>query len=97
MLRHIVMIRWKPEATEDQKQAVQDAINGMRSQVPEIVDLRWGADIGRGPNNFDLAVVMDFGDREAFKRYLSSAVHQSYVQGAAKAAVGSLASVQHLW
>ena len=51
--------------------------------------------VGAGPNHFDLAVVIDFADIDAFRRYIGGAVHRAYVEGPAKAAVGRLAVVQH--
>jgi hypothetical protein len=43
-----------------------------------------------------MATVFDFEDQDAFKRYIDSEAHQTYVQGPAKAAA-QLAVVQHVW
>ena len=96
MFRHIVLVKWKPEATETERQAMRGAVEQLPSQVPEIITARIGLDVGRGPNNYDMATVFDFEDRDAFKRYIASAAHQAYVQGPAKA-VAQLAVVQHIW
>jgi len=96
VFRHIVLVKWKSEATEAERQAMREAIERLPSQVPEIVAARIGLDVGRGPNNYDMATVFDFEDREAFKRYIASTAHQAYVQGPAKA-VAQLAVVQHTW
>jgi hypothetical protein len=97
MFRHIVLVRWKPDVEEEAKTSVQLAISALAAQVPEIVALQMGLDVGRGPNNYDLAVVIDFQDRSGFGRYLASDAHHAYVSGPGKAAVGSLASLQHEW
>ncbi|MCG6932711.1 MAG: Dabb family protein [Gallionella sp.] len=96
MFRHIVLVKWKPEATDAERQALRDAIEQLPTQVPEIIAARVGLDVGRGPNNYDMATVFDFEDIAAFKRYIASAAHQAYVQGPAKA-VAQLAVVQHIW
>jgi len=94
MFRHIVLLRFKPEATDAERLAVREAVEKLPSQVPEIVAGRCGSDVGRGPNNYDIGLVFDFEDRDAFKRYIASAPHQAYVQGPAKS-VAQLAVLQH--
>jgi hypothetical protein len=97
LLRHVVLVGFKPETTPDQRAAVHQAIEAMPAGEPEIKALTWGENVGSGPNHFDLAVVMDFADIDAFRRYVGGAVHQSFVNGPAKAAVDRLAVVQHHW
>ena len=96
MFRHIVLVKWKPEVTDAERQALRDAIEQLPTQVPEIIAARVGLDVGRGPNNYDMATVFDFENIAAFKRYIASAAHQAYVQGPAKAAA-QFAVVQHIW
>ena len=97
MLRHVVLVRFKPEATPDQRAAVHQAIEAMPAGEPEIKALTWGENVGSGPNHFDFAAVIDFADIDAFRRYLGGTVHQSFVNGPAKVAVDRLAVVQHHW
>ena len=47
MFRHIVLVRWKPEATDIERQAMREAIEQLPSQVPEIIDARIDLNIGR--------------------------------------------------
>jgi len=96
MFRHIVLVKWKPEATDAEQQAMREAIEQLPSQVPEISAVRVGVDVGRGPNNYDMATVFDFEDRAAFDRYIASEAHHAYVQGPARI-VAELAVVQHIW
>ena len=96
MFRHIVLVKWKPEATDAERQAMREAIEQLPLQVPEIIDARIGLNVGSGPYHYDMATVFDFDDQDAFKRYIDSEVHQAYVQGPARA-VAQLAVVQHVW
>jgi hypothetical protein len=50
VFRHIVLVKWKSEATEAERQAMREAIERLPSQVPEIVAARIGLDVGRGPH-----------------------------------------------
>lgn len=94
-LRHIVLARWRPEASADERQALLAALTAMPARVPEIRSLRAGENIGASPHAFDLAVVMDFDDGDAFRRYLASGAHREYAAGPAARAIASLAVVQH--
>jgi hypothetical protein len=96
MLRHIVLLTFKPEATEDQRAAVAVALDGLRS-VPEVRALVCGANVGTAPNHSDFALVADFDDLDAFRRYLASPPHRAYVEGPARVAVEKIAAMQHEW
>ncbi|WP_157973523.1 Dabb family protein [Tropicimonas sp. IMCC34043] len=94
MLRHIVLLSFKPEATAEDRAAVRAAVEGFRDQVPELRALVCGDNIGSSPNHHDFAVVADFDDMEAFRRYIASPAHKAYVEGPAKA-VAKIAAIQH--
>jgi hypothetical protein len=53
-------VKWKPESTDVERQAMRDAVAQLTSQVPEIIAARVGLDVGRGPYNYDMATVFDF-------------------------------------
>lgn len=96
MIRHIVMIRFREDAGPDERHAFREAVESLGA-VPEVRAMCAGDNIGSSPNAYDFAVVMDFDDREAFTRYLHSDPHRRYVAGPARAAVASLAAIQHAW
>lgn len=96
MLRHIVLMTFKPEASEEERLAVQAALEGFRANIPEVRSLVCGRNVGSGPNHRDFAVVADFDDMAAFRRYLASEPHQAYVRGPARA-VATIAAIQHEW
>ncbi|SNS78479.1 Dabb family protein [Tropicimonas sediminicola] len=94
MLRHIVLVTFKPEATSEERAALRAAVEGFRDSVPEVRALECGDNVGKGPNHHDFAVVADFDDMAAFRRYIESDAHKAYVAGPAKA-VARLAAIQH--
>lgn len=96
MLRHIVLIHFKPEATTAEREAVRASLLGFRDQVPELRGLVVGTNVGAAPGAADLAISADFDDMPAFRRYLGSAPHRAYVDGPAKA-VGRITAIQHEW
>jgi quinol monooxygenase YgiN len=96
MLRHIVLATFKPEASPEERAAVRAAVEKFPEQVPELRGLVCGANVGKGPNHHDFAVVADFEDYAAFRRYIESPAHRAYVAGPAKA-IAKLAAIQHEW
>lgn len=96
MLRHIVLLTFKPEAGVAERAAVRAAVEGLRTAVPEVRALVCGDNVGSGPNHCDFAVTVDFDDVAAFRRYLAHPAHRAYVEGPARA-VARLAAIQHEW
>ncbi len=96
MLRHIVLLTFKPEASSEERAAVRTAMEGFPAQVPEVRSLVCGENVGSGSNHHDMALVVDFDDLAAFRCYLESPAHRAYVEGPAKA-VAKLAAIQHEW
>ena len=84
MLRHIVLQKFKPEATAEERNAFRAAIERLRAEVPEIHALVCGENVGSGPNHHDFALVVDFDDMAAFHRYIASPAHQAFVAGPAR-------------
>jgi len=44
MIEHIVLFRWKPEATDGQVAAGMEGLRGLKDSIPGITDLACGAD-----------------------------------------------------
>lgn len=96
MLRHIVLLTFKSEASAAERAAVRTAVEAFRAQVPEVRSLVCGDNVGSGPNHHDMALIVDFDDLAAFRRYLESPAHRAYVEGSAKV-VAKNAAIQHEW
>lgn len=95
MLRHIVLIKFKPDVTEDQRAAYRAAVQRFPEEIPEVLSLQCGDNVGSGPNHHDFAVVADFEDMAAFRRYIDGPHHKAYVEQHARKMVASLSAIQH--
>lgn len=95
MIRHIVLVRPKAEASEDDIAEWKAAASAMCATSPEVLSHSFGDNIGTGPNHYDTALVADFADWEAFRAYIASDAHQAYVRDHASKVVGTLAAIQH--
>lgn len=95
MLRHIVLLTFKPEATAEQLDAWRAAVRGMCDASPEVLRYTLGANVGTGPNHFETALVADFEDMAAFRRYVGAPAHRAYVEDHARHLVDRIAAIQH--
>jgi quinol monooxygenase YgiN len=95
MLRHIVLVSFKPEASEAQIAAWRDAVRTLCATSADVLSFTLGSNVGSGPNHHDAALVADFEDLDAFRRYVSSDMHKAYVEDHARHVTARLAAIQH--
>lgn len=97
MFRHVVMVRWSEEATEERKQALWQGLAGLPDQIPGIQAYRFGGDVGLAPDNYDFVVVADFEDRNGYLTYRDHPAHEKLVADLLRPIVSARAAVQHEW
>ena len=95
MLRHIVLVSFKPDVSDDQVDAWRDAVSEMCAASEEVLSFSLGRNIGSGPNHHDAALVADFEDIDSFRRYVSGERHKAYVEEHARHVTAKLAAIQH--
>lgn len=95
MIRHIVMHKLKPTASEAAVAAWKEAALKMCEDSPEVLSHSFGENCGTGPNNYDTAFIMDFESLEVFRAYIASDAHMAYVKEHAIPVVDTLAAIQH--
>ena len=59
--------------------AVTDGLALLPSQIPEIRSYRFGPDLGLGGGNDDFAIVADFDDADAYRRYAEHPAHRHLI------------------
>jgi hypothetical protein len=80
MIRHTVVFKWKPEATEDEKRQIATEVAKLPSIVPSIRAFASGPDAGLNQGNFDFAVTADFDDEDGYFAYRDDPGHRDIVQ-----------------
>ena len=80
MIEHIVLFRWKPEATDAQVAAAVKGLQGLKGRVPGILDLACGADFSDRAQGYTHGLVVRFPDRAALDAYGPHPAHQTVVQ-----------------
>jgi hypothetical protein len=79
VFRHVVLFRWKPGTPAAELTALERALAELPGQVAEIRSYRFGRDAGLFPGNFDFAIVAEFADEAAWRRYVDHPAHQKLV------------------
>ena len=95
MLRHVVMFRFKDDASSNARQSVEDGLARLPGVIEEIEAYRFGADLGLREGNFDYCLVAEFADAEAFARYVDHSEHQRFIAERLAPVVAERVSVQY--
>lgn len=74
---HVVTVRWKADATAEQKQAALDGVKKMAGEFPGIKNV-WLKTLKVQGQNYNNAFVMEFKDEAAFKAYEEAPAHQEW-------------------
>jgi hypothetical protein len=79
MVRHVGMLRFRSDATTEQRAAVRDGLLALRGAVPGIEALEAGLDAGLREGNYDLVFSIDFTDADSWRAYAGHPAHQALV------------------
>ena len=94
MIRHVVMFKFREDASADQRQAVHDAIATMPEATGVTENYAIGPDLNLAEGNFDFAVVGDFADQAAYETYRDHPEHQRIVLDLIRPAITDRAAIQ---
>ncbi len=74
---HVVALKWKPEATDEQKAAALDGIKTMAATVPGIKNIWIKADRVQ-PREYSTAFAIEFESRAAADAYAEHPAHEEW-------------------
>jgi hypothetical protein len=78
-IRHVVLFKFRPDATAEDKTAMQDGLAALPSAIPELLRYSFGPDLGLAQGNYDFAIVADVANREDFRTYVEHPRHQDTI------------------
>ena len=84
MIRHVVVFKWKADASLEQRQAFEAALNGLPEKIDFIRRFELGQDVMHGPTSYDLCLIADMDDMDTLKRYATHPAHLPVVDQATK-------------
>ena len=69
MLKHIVFLKFKPGTNNDDISDIEKGLSGLPDRIQEIKRYEYGRDIVRSDRSYDFALISEFEDQDAMKRY----------------------------
>jgi len=94
MVRHVVVFRWSDGVPVEDQEAVAAALAALPSEIPAILDYRFGPDAGPADGNFDFAVTADFADEAGYLEYRDHPAHRAVITDRILPIVAERAAVQ---
>ncbi len=79
MITHVVLFKFKQEATADEIQQLAEGLGALPQLIEEIREFRFGVDVLHTERSYDLGLVSSFDDLEALQRYQVHPEHQKVV------------------
>ena len=79
MLHHIVLMKFKPNASEDEIHNLEQMLDALPNTILEIQTYEFGRDVVRSERSYDFALVSGFANLEAMQRYQSHPEHQKVI------------------
>jgi len=95
MIRHVVIFRWTPEATGEQKQQVAAELRRLPALLPVLRAYHVGPDLGLVEGNFEFAVVADFDDLAGYQAYRDNPEHREIIGTFIQPITAQRAAVQY--
>src|SRR4051794_20133220 len=80
MLRHVVLFTWSDAVDEERRATVLAALRRLPEEVGGMTAFAVGDDAGLREGNAHTALVADFPDTEAYRRYAEDPVHLALIE-----------------
>src|SRR5258708_17275855 len=75
MFRHVVLFSFGDRLDQQQKEEILRSLSALEGVVPGLLSIHAGLDAGADAGNFEMGVVVDFVDEEAWRGYLTHPAH----------------------
>ena len=89
-------MKFTPEASEEQVQAVLDGLAMMPSAMDFIRRYEFGRDVGSLDVSYDLALVADFDSEEDYRRYAANPDHVKVIEERIRPILAHMARAQYV-
>ena len=77
MLKHVVMIKYKPDTSEAHIQRFVQQARDMFGQIPELLEIEVGRDVVEESRSWHVVLLTRFDDAPALRRYQGHPVHEA--------------------
>lgn len=80
MIVHLVLFKWKEEATPASITAAMEALKALKSKIPQIIDISCGQNFTHRAQGFQQGLVVKLSTRSDLEAYQNHSAHQDVVQ-----------------
>lgn len=87
MIRHMVLFRFRADATDEDREAVLAGLAELPSRFPAMRRFGLGINISRRDQTFSHVMTVEFDDRDQLEGYLDSSLHEDFVANTFKPGV----------
>ncbi len=95
MLRHVVLFTWSPDTDDDTRAATIAALRKLPEEVGGMTAFAVGPDAGLVDGNAHAALVAEFPDADAFRRYATDPRHLEVIAEHVKPNLACRSAVQY--
>ena len=95
MLEHIVLMRWKDDASSESIDRVLTELRALKAKIPAIVDLTCGANFSDRSKGYTHGLAVRFKDRAGLEIYGPHPEHQRVVQNFIKPIAADVLAVDY--
>ncbi|HWO00176.1 MAG TPA: Dabb family protein [Blastocatellia bacterium] len=89
MIKHIVFLKFQPEAGPNQRQEVIDELRALPAKIDVIREYEVGVDVLKSPRSWDVALIGTYDTLEALQTYNDHPAHVAVVQKIRKISEGA--------
>lgn len=76
MIEHIVLIKFSPNTTMEQKEELITRTLKLKGKIPGIVDIQQGINFSGRSKGYEIGLTVRFQDRASLENYLPHPAHQ---------------------
>lgn len=80
MITHVVLMKFKPEVTAEDIDALESLLDSLPDKIDEIQSYDFGRDVVRSQRSYDFALVSIFANLDTLKHYQQHPDHQMVVK-----------------
>jgi hypothetical protein len=91
MLKHVVFLKFKEGVTEAEISGLEEGLSALPAKISEIKGYQFGRDVVHSERSYDFALVSDFDNLEALKRYQVHPDHLPVIDMVRSTSAGILA------
>lgn len=80
MVEHLVLFRWKSDATPEAVASAVEGLRGLKASVPSVVDLSCGENFSDRAQGYETGLTVRFQDKAGLDAYMVHPAHVAVVE-----------------